>query len=62
MSEKHKAVLGAIGMYLDRTLASSDIPDSQPTKVRSPTRTVKAAQISATTRNHGLALFCSISV
>jgi hypothetical protein len=44
--EKQSAVLGVIGMYLARTLASSGSPEIQPANVRSRSRTAREAQIS----------------
>ena len=43
--EKQRAVLGAIGIYLARTLASNGSPETQPKKVSRPSASVSDGQI-----------------
>src|SRR5258707_15215371 len=49
-SEKQSAVLGAIGMYLARTLARIDNPEVQPTNVINPRPTASVAHSSGNAR------------
>jgi hypothetical protein len=50
ISEKQRAVLGAIGIYLARTLASSSRPEIQPMNVSKPSAIVSDAQINEVVR------------
>ena len=50
MREKQRAVLGAIGIYLARTLASNGSPETQPIKVSRPSAIVSDAQLNGTIR------------
>ena len=50
MREKQRAVLGVIGIYLARTLASNGSPEVQPIKVSRPSATVSDAQINGIIR------------
>jgi hypothetical protein len=51
MREKQSAVLGAIGMYLARTLARSDNPEIQPASLSKPRRIASNAQNSGSSRD-----------
>ncbi len=44
IKEKQKAVLGAIGIYVARTLASNGNPEIQPMNVSNPSAIVRVAQ------------------
>src|SRR5205823_12357457 len=46
--EKQRAVLGAIGIYFARTLASRSSPEIQPMNVTRPSAIVRDAQIKGT--------------
>lgn len=48
---KQKAVLGAIGIYLARTLASSGTPEIQPISVSRPNAIASDAQTNGIVRN-----------
>jgi hypothetical protein len=56
IKEKQKAVLGAIGIYLPRTLASNGNPEIQPMNVSSPSAIVRDAQINGIMRKLRLSL------
>jgi hypothetical protein len=56
IKEKQKAVLGAIGIYFARTLASNGNPEIQPMNVTSPSAIVRDAQINGIMRKLRLSL------
>ena len=51
MREKQRAVLGAIAIYLARTLANNGSPEIQPIKVSRPSAIVSDAQSNGIIRN-----------
>jgi hypothetical protein len=56
-----RAVLGAIGIYLARTLASSSRPEIQPMNVSKPSAIVSDAQINGTMRKRRFSLRSSVT-
>ena len=59
--EKQRPVLGAIGIYLARTLASRSRPEIQPMNVSRPSAIVRDAQIKGIVRKLRLSLRSSVT-